>query len=107
MMNINPKCLIGACAVAMCFFQACSHGGYAGDKAAGASDIEVSTAVTDSVNLYKKFPGTLSATASVRVVASVNGTITAKHYTSGDIVRKGQVLFSIESESYRDARAAG
>lgn len=103
MMNINPKCLIGVCAAAVCFFQACSHGSHAGDKAAAAPDIEVSTAVTDSVTIYKKFPGTLSATASVRVVARVNGTITAKHYTSGDIVRKGQVLFSIESESYRDA----
>lgn len=53
--------------------------------------------------LYKKFPGTLSASASVRVVARVNGTINSKLYVSGDIVQKGQALFTIESSSYIDA----
>lgn len=73
--------------------------------AARVPDIEVARATTDSVTLYKTFPGTLIANASVDVVARVNGTITAKHYNSGDMVRRGQALFSIESSTYRDAVA--
>lgn len=57
----------------------------------------------DSVTLYKKFPGTLIANASVAIVARVNGIITGKYYNSGDKVAKGALLFTIESEPYSDA----
>ena len=73
------------------------------DRSAAAPDIEVTPVRVDSVTLYRKFPGTLIAQASVKVVARVNGLITAKHYTSGDLVRKGQPPFSIESTAYADA----
>ena len=73
------------------------------DRSAAAPDIRVTPVKVDSVTLYRKFPGTLIAQASVNVVARVNGLITAKHYTSGDIVSKGQPLFSIESTAYADA----
>ena len=70
---------------------------------ASAPEIEVSPVKVDSVTLYKKFPGTLIANASVAVVARVNGIITGKYYKSGDKVAKGALLFTIESEPYSDA----
>jgi RND family efflux transporter MFP subunit len=70
---------------------------------ASAPEIEVSPVKVDSVTLYKKFPGTLIANASVAIVARVNGIITGKYYNSGDKVAKGALLFTIESEPYSDA----
>ncbi|MDE6693385.1 MAG: efflux RND transporter periplasmic adaptor subunit, partial [Muribaculaceae bacterium] len=39
------------------------------------------------------------------IVGRVNGTLQSKSYTDGDKVKKGQVLFQIESTEYRDAVA--
>lgn len=67
--------------------------------------IDVAQVVTDSVLLSKTFPGTLEAVSSVDIVGRVNGTLQSKSYTDGDKVKKGQVLFQIESTEYRDAVA--
>lgn len=67
--------------------------------------IDVAEVVTDSVLLSKTYPGTLSAVSSVDIVGRVNGTLIAQNYKDGDLVKKGQVLFQIESTEYRDAVA--
>lgn len=67
--------------------------------------IDVAQVVTDSVLLSKTYPGTLSAISSVDVVGRVNGTLKSQNYKDGDLVKKGQVLFQIESTEYRDAVA--
>ncbi|MDE6269804.1 MAG: efflux RND transporter periplasmic adaptor subunit [Muribaculaceae bacterium] len=90
-----------AASAAIIAFSACSRS--KATHTVQVPDIEVSEAVTDSVTIYKKFPGTLTAGSSVDVVARVNGIITSKNYNSGDFVRKGQLLFTIESDTYRDA----
>lgn len=66
--------------------------------------VDVTTVVTDSVLLSKEYPGTLSATTSVDVMGRVSGTLTSQNYTSGDKVKKGQVLFTIENTKYRNAK---
>lgn len=65
--------------------------------------VEVAEVVTDSVTLYKEYPGTLTADRRVPVVARVNGTIVSMPYTAGAYVREGQVLFTIEPTTYRNA----
>lgn len=65
--------------------------------------IEVARAITDSVTLYKEYPGSLKADRTVRVVAQVNGTLSAPMYKGGDYVQKGQVLFTISSADYPNA----
>ncbi len=67
--------------------------------------VDVAQAVTDSVLLSKKYPGTLAAISSVDVVGRVNGTLLSQNYSDGDLVKKGQVLFQVESTEYRDAVA--
>ncbi|MDE5869827.1 MAG: efflux RND transporter periplasmic adaptor subunit [Muribaculaceae bacterium] len=53
--------------------------------------------------MYKTYPGTLSAGTIADVVAEVSGRILSAHYKAGDYVNKGQVLFTIESTTYKDA----
>lgn len=66
-------------------------------------EVAVAEATSDSIVLYKVYPGTLSANDDVDVVARVNGTITSCSFNGGDLVTKGQVLFTIEDTKYRDA----
>lgn len=65
--------------------------------------VSVARAVTDSVTIYKNIPGTLRAVDEVDIVARVNGYLRAINYKSGDVVRQGQLLFTIEDTQYRDA----
>lgn len=75
------------------------------EETAEVPTIDVAQVVTDSVLLSKTFPGTLAAVSSVDIVGRVNGTLISQNYTDGDKVKKGQVLFQIESTEYRDAVA--
>lgn len=65
--------------------------------------VDVAESVVDSVLLSKSYPGTLNSTNSAAIVCRVNGTLLDQLYTSGDVVKKGQVLFKIEDTQYRDA----
>ena len=64
--------------------------------------VDVAYPTVDSVVLHKTFPGLLSAGDDVEVVGRVSGILLTKNYTSGQYVQKGQLLFTIESEKYRD-----
>ncbi len=64
--------------------------------------VDVAYPTVDSVVLHKTFPGLLSAGDDVEVVGRVSGILLTKNYTSGQYVNKGQLLFTIESEKYRD-----
>lgn len=65
--------------------------------------IDVAMPVVDNVTLYKTCPGYLTANSSVDLVARVNGYLLSHPYTAGDYVKKGQVLFTIESKQYQEA----
>lgn len=65
--------------------------------------VNVTTPVIDSIVLYKTYPGIISASSSAVVVGKVNGELLTQNYESGSFVNKGQVLFTIESSTYRDA----
>ena len=65
-------------------------------------DINVAEAMTDSVILSKEYPGYMEATSKVEVVGEVSGRLLARHFTPGTKVAKGQLLYTIESTTYRD-----
>lgn len=65
--------------------------------------VDVATPIVDSVVLHKTYPGYLSSTQSVDIVARVNGYLQSIQYTGGSHVPAGTVLFTIESQSYADA----
>ncbi|MDE7381011.1 MAG: efflux RND transporter periplasmic adaptor subunit [Muribaculaceae bacterium] len=72
------------------------------DNSGKEKTVEVSLPVVDSVVLYKTYPGTVYSTDAADVVARVNGEILSTHFTGGKPVKKGQLLFVIESSKYRD-----
>lgn len=71
--------------------------------ASGAIPVEVSQVVTDSLVLYKEYPGTLIADRRANAVARVNGTLSAPYYNGGDYVKEGELLFTIETNTYINA----
>lgn len=74
------------------------------DKDAGQPmTVDVALPVIDSVTLHKTYPGYLSASDKADVVARVSGMLLTKDFKSGSHVEKGQVLYTIESSTYRDA----
>lgn len=77
------------------------------DKKSGYDDmdrpVEVAEAFTDSVVLYSEYPGYLTAEYYAEVVGLVNGRLETMNYSSGQYVKKGQVLFTIDPTLYIDA----
>lgn len=67
------------------------------------TEVDVAEVTTDSVVLYKEYPGTLSAVSAVDLVARVDGYLRTQNYEAGETVEKGRVLFTIEQDQYIDA----
>ena len=65
-------------------------------------EVNVAEVMSDSVMVYKEYPGRLYATSVVQVVCRVDGTLLSKTYTDGAIVNKGQLLFTIDDTQYRN-----
>lgn len=105
-MNINWKFLrtISLVAVCVCIFGGC-HKKDKSETEDGPSRIDVAEAFTDSVVLYKTYPGYLAANNSAKVVGQVDGLLLKQHYVDGSYVKKGQVLFTIDPTLYKDAVA--
>lgn len=89
-------------AVPALMLTACSKKDTSRPEAETAPVVDVAEAVTDSVTLYRTYPGTIHAADHAAVVCRVNGTLVSQNYHSGDIVRKGQVLFTIDGSTYRN-----
>ena len=100
-MKTAKTAIIAASALLTIAAASCRHKETASVKT--AETIDVARPVVDSVVLHVTYPGYLSANLEVDLVARVNGYLTSKQYNGGDFVRKGQVLFTIEDKSYRDA----
>ncbi len=102
-MKKSLNIFIAASALALCLpAMSCSKS----DRKAAADPamtVTVATPVVDSVVLTKTYPGYLYTNQTVNLVARINGYLTSKPYKGGTYVRKGQVLFTIESQPYIDA----
>ncbi|MDE7472219.1 MAG: efflux RND transporter periplasmic adaptor subunit [Muribaculaceae bacterium] len=84
---------------------ACSSHKSDKSDAEGAMPVEVAEAVTDSVTLYKEYPGTLTADKTLNIVARVSGTVSGANYQGGEEVKAGQLLFTIDPTQYQNAVA--
>lgn len=65
--------------------------------------IDVALVESDSIVLTKTYPGWVDARTANTVVCRVNGNITSINFDGGEMVEKGQLLFTIESTKYKDA----
>lgn len=95
------KYILG-CVVASILLAGCHK-----EKKTGYDDmvrpVDVAEAFTDSVVLYKEYPGYLLAEYYAEVVGLVNGRLMTMNYSSGQHVEKGMTLFTIDPTLYIDA----
>ncbi len=94
--------LVIGCAAALCL-TGCDK---TKKKATGTDEVlpvDVAIAPVDTVLLSKPYPGTLTAVGSVDIVGRVNGVLLTQDFKDGDMVKKGQLLFTIEDGPYVDA----
>jgi len=65
----------------------------------------VATPMVASVTQWDDYVGRFAPSQSVDLRPRVGGQITARHFRDGDIVQKGQLLFTIDQRPYRAALA--
>lgn len=82
---------------------AAGPGGFAGARGAPPSTVGVATARHADIPIYIDALGTVISPASVTVTPQVSGVITEVLYKEGDIVRKGQVLATIDPRPFDNA----
>jgi membrane fusion protein, multidrug efflux system len=87
-----------------------AEGGAPGAPAAGggappAMPVGVITAQPGPVTLSSERAGRLEAYRSAQVRARVSGIVQKRHFTEGSLVKAGQVLFTLDSGSWRAAVA--
>lgn len=67
-----------------------------------APSISVATPEVKNITLTKDYPGYLSSELTVNLVARVNGYLRTSHLKAGSKVRKGDLIFVIEPDTYQD-----
>jgi multidrug efflux system membrane fusion protein len=88
-----------------------SFGGFAAFRAsAGAHDaehaappaasVEVATVISRDIIDWQSYSGRLEAVDRVEIRPLVSGTLTEVHFTDGSLVKKGDVLFTIDPRPY-------
>jgi RND family efflux transporter MFP subunit len=78
----------------------CGHN-HEKEKVTKASEVVVTTPITDEVIDYQDFTGRLSAIKTVELRARVTGYVMEVPFKEGDMVRKDDLLFQIDTRSYK------
>jgi len=69
-------------------------------------DVSVAAVVKKSVTEWDEYSGHIEAIESAEIRPRVSGHLNRVHYAEGGMVRKGQLLFTIDSREYRAAAEA-
>lgn len=70
------------------------------------TDVSVAQVVTKSVAQWDEFTGRIEAIEAAEIRPRVGGTITGVHFAEGGLVKKGDLLFTIDDREYRAAVAS-
>jgi RND family efflux transporter MFP subunit len=84
---------------------AVTHRGSAAAAAPPPPVVTVATPIVRPVNLWDDYVGRFEATRTVEVRPRVAGEVTAVHFKDGAIVRKGDLLFTIDPRPFAAALA--
>ena len=116
MPKMGPKTGFAVAAMMLVPLAACGGGNDAKKQQqqqqaqAGPPQVSVVTVQPQSVTLTSTLPGRTTAFETSEVRPQVNGLVTARLFTEGDLVRAGQPLYRIDSQPYQaqvaSARAA-
>jgi len=66
-----------------------------------AADVDVATVVSRSITDYQEYSGRIEAINDVQIRPLVSGTIVAVHFQDGAMVKKGDLLFTIDPRPYQ------
>jgi membrane fusion protein (multidrug efflux system) len=88
---------------ASCIALLSSCGGGSSQSGANARKIAVMTVSTTTSHLTNSYPATIKGKQDVDIRPMVSGFITHLHVDEGSIVRRGQVLFTIDQTQYQAA----
>jgi multidrug efflux system membrane fusion protein len=69
--------------------------------AAAAATVDVAVVASRPVTQWRTYSGRLEAIEQVEIRPQIAGTLTAVHFKDGSLVRKGDLLFSIDPRPYR------
>ncbi len=69
-------------------------------------EVEVYETRTSDVPLYEDFVGTVAGQKDIEIRARVAGFLEGIHFKEGSVVKKGQLLYTIESQQYEAETAA-
>jgi RND family efflux transporter MFP subunit len=99
--------VFAALATAGIFVSGCNRGRAA--AVAPTPEVQVATVETRDVPVYTEWVATLDGYVNAQIRPQVSGYIIKQNYTEGSLVRKGQVLFEIDSRPFMAAldRAKG
>ncbi len=83
---------------------ACGGGG--GEMQMPPTPVNVAKVVEKTVAQWDEFTGRIEAVESAQIRPRVGGTIVDVHFREGSLVKKGDLLFSIDDREYRAAAAS-
>src|SRR5215472_7257498 len=67
------------------------------------AEVEVVPVEQKDVPIYSEWIGTLDGLVNAEIKAQVQGYLLTQNYTEGSLVRKGQVLFHIDSRPFQES----
>jgi len=98
---------LGLLSVYLAFFSSCSSGKSEEPKTRPAVPVTVAPVMQKTVPMQLRTIGTVEAYSTVSVKAQVGGTLTGVYFKEGQDVRKGDLLFTIDSRPFEaDLRRA-
>ena len=96
----GTRAILTAVALAALLAQAgCGRGG--GEQAPAPPAVTVARPIARAVADYLDFTGNTAAIDSVTLVARVEGYLDQIHFADGAMVKKGQLLFTIQQDQYK------
>ena len=100
--NSSPATLILGGFLILALTQSCSReNATAARKAPTPPAVTVQSPIIQPVTRYAEYTGTTEAVESVDIRARVEGVISKIFFAGGDLVRKGDLLYAIEDDSYQ------
>jgi membrane fusion protein, multidrug efflux system len=99
--------LFGTLALLAALLTACGGDAVGQGGPPGAAPVSVAPAVERPITDSEEFTGRIEALESVDIRPRVGGTIDKVHFTDGALVKKGQLLFSIDSRPLQAELARG
>jgi multidrug efflux system membrane fusion protein len=70
------------------------------------ADVSIAEVVVKNVIEWDDFTGRIQAVDTVSLQPRITGYLDAVHFTEGEVVKKGDLLFTIDDREYRAAAAS-